>query len=809
MNQLRLSLLSKFLAFIGLIGVLPLALMGWASYQTAVRAIELQAGRYTQQLTLQQRRYLDLLHQEIESLIENLSSVDDIKLVAGHAAEETNVYTRLATQARIGYILSGYANLRGLVSIDVFTAGGDHYHVGDTLDFKELRNGVLTHIQNAAKAAHGRIVWLGLEDNINKSSKTTKVIVAAKELNVIPGLTPASQPTGLLVINYDPDSLRSHFGSGGQEEDALMLIIDPLRRVVHATERKLVGAVLSRAFYARLLEADEGSFVSVIEGRPTFISFSRSPQSGWIVINLTPTEKLTEPATQIFYVTLFLLVGSLSLVGLGAFFVSQSIVTPLKQITQEFQQIQHGKLEKTHHLNVRSRDEIGELTRWFNVFLDSLAEKQQTEQELIAARNAAEAANRAKGEFLANMSHEIRTPMNGIIGMLHLMQSTSLTEEQRDYVTTAIQSADALLHLLNDILDFSKIEAGKLDLIPQLFDLHALVETLIKAHSTIAHAKSTRLTAEIAEDVPRRLIGDELRLRQILTNLLSNAIKFTERGEVSLSVATAQKQNGRIELLFRVVDTGIGIPPEKLTSIFDAFVQADASATRRFGGTGLGLTISARLVAMMGGRIWVQSQVGQGAAFHFTAIFDPDPQTAAPQTTDTLSAPTHLSPPLVEPSDSGSNDSSQPSAEAPHAARPALRLLLAEDNVVNQKVAVRFLQKYNFEVTVVNNGMEALEALADNEFDLVLMDIQMPVMDGLEAVRHLRRREATTGRRIPVIAMTAHAMQGDRERCLAAGMDGYVSKPFKVHELLAEMAAVLADHEIVSANTATKASSPM
>lgn len=800
MGRLRMSLLSKFLLFIGLIGVLPIVAMGWASYHTAVRTVETQASRYTQQLTLQQRRYLDLLHQEIESLMDNLSSVDDIKLVAGQQAEETNAFTRLATQARIGYILSGYTNLRGLVSIDIFTAGGDHYHVGDTLDFKELRNEALERIWNAAKAAQGRIIWLGLEDNINNASKTAKVIVAARQLNVIPGLTPPTQPAGLLIVNYDPNSLRSHFVDGYQDEDILMLIVDPWRRVVHATDSALVGSVLTRAFYDRLVKAGEGSFVEQIEGRPTYISFSCSSQSGWIVINFIPTEVLTEPAARIFHVTILLLVGSLSLVGLGALFVSQSIVTPIKQITRGFQQIQRGELDKTYHLNVRSHDEIGDLTRWFNVFLDSLAEKRQTEQELIAARNAAEAANRAKGEFLANMSHEIRTPMNGIIGMLHLMQSTPLTEEQRDYVTTAIQSADALLHLLNDILDFSKIEAGKLDLIPQPFDLHSLIETLIKTHSTIANAKSIHLSATIAEDIPRHLVGDELRLRQILTNLLSNAIKFTDQGTVSLSITMSQQQAEQIELQFCVADTGIGISPEKLTSIFDAFVQADTSSTRRFGGTGLGLTISARLVAMMGGRIWVQSQPGEGSTFYFTAVFGLAAQATHPIAT-TL--------PKTGPEQPGRSPSdSPPQGTGTHpAVRPGLRLLLAEDNVVNQKVAVRFLQKYNFEVTVVGNGAEALEALSNDRYDLVLMDVQMPIMDGLEAVQHLRKREATTGGHIPVIAMTAHAMQGDRERCLAAGMDGYVSKPFKAHELLAEITALLPGCEIALANAATKSPS--
>ena len=620
--HIRIGLVWKFVLFIFVISGLPLLGMGWASYQVARQAIESQAGRYTQELTIQQRSYLDLLHQEIESLMANLASVDDIKQVVEQTGVVTDRFTRLATQARIGYILSGYTNLRGLVSIDIFTASGEQYHVGDTLDVQELQRNSLAHIQEAAANAQGATIWIGLEDNINSASKESKVIVAARQLNVIPGLTDELRPSGLLIVNYDLDNLRAHFERATQADGVSMIIVDPQRRVVHATDRTLVGSVLSADFYNRLMTVGEGFFVETIAGQPTFVSLSRSLKSGWLVVNFTPMEVLTAPMAQLFYATVFLLLASLSLVGLGTLFISSSVVSPINQISRGFQRFQSGALDDVKPLKVRSNDEIGDLAQWFNAFLDSLAEKQRAELELIAARDAAEAANRAKSEFLANMSHEIRTPMNGIIGMLHLVKDTHLTDEQRDYLMTAGNSAESLLLLLNDILDFSKIEAGRLELVSQPFAIRTLVDGLVKAHAVMTDPKSIALSATVAEDVPAYLCGDELRLRQILTNLFGNAIKFTTIGAIRLSVSLHAVQDDKITLLFSVADSGVGIAPDKLALIFDAFVQADTSATRRFGGTGLGLTISTRLVKLMGGAIWVDSEVGRGSEFFFTAVFD-------------------------------------------------------------------------------------------------------------------------------------------------------------------------------------------
>ena len=416
-------------------------------------------------------------------------------------------------------------------------------------------------------------------------------------------------------------------------------------------------------------------------------------------------------------------------------------------------------------LSYKNEELIGDLTiagksqkRLNESLKDEIQHGKQIEAELKQAKEKAEQMSHAKGEFLANMSHEIRTPMNGVIGTLQLLEDTNLNAEQKEFVETAHKSADALLAILNDILDLSKIEAGKLSFENIAFNFKQIIKDIVILYSLKSEQQGVLLVQQIDESMPEYLMGDPTRLRQVIVNLVSNALKFTRQGQVKVSLDVVKKQAGSVDIKVTVSDTGIGISQAAQETLFNAFTQADGSTTRKYGGTGLGLAIVSQLVDMMGGSLGVDSVEGEGSAFWFTANLqntDEIPETAAEAATG--------------------DGSFQLNA----------KILLVEDNPINQMVAQKMLEKIGLKATLANNGIEALKLLKEQVFDLVLMDCQMPEMDGFDATREIRKLDikALNQQPVPVVAMTANVMSGDRERCLEVGMDDYIGKPVQRDKL--------------------------
>lgn len=619
---------------------------------------------------------------------------------------------------------------------------------------------------------------------IRHPSTQTWVFVISKRLELRDYQQKTDMPSGYLLITLLPEFLSRRAVVGSVSDNGYLFITDGQGEILYHPQQEtfgvapplssqqvheLWGSVYEQKPIKTTLSGDI-VYLQGIKLHDNLYAFGVVPESDIVMTGNTIRQQfiiITVLAIMLTLVALYIALNNL-------------IIKPIEQIAQVSHAIQAGNLDV--RLHTTQNDEIGMLYAAFNQMLNSLkhslskveqakqslemkvaertrgletlnAELVEVNADLIVAREKAEAANTAKSEFIANISHELRTPMNGVLGMAELLLETPLNSEQRHNISVILESGGTLLQIINELLDVSKLEAGKVELELLPFELHKVAQEVMTLLQIEAQEKNLDFKMFISEDLPTPLVGDQNRIRQVLFNLLGNALKFTEEGYVKLEIILDKIQDHRAHIKIAVIDTGIGIPEKKRPYLFDKFNQADASTSRKYGGTGLGLYICRQLVELMGGQIGVESTEGKGSTFW--VIFK-------------LPLAEGLHKPIV-----------QPIQVENFSALQKTQVLLVEDNKTNQLVAKAILKKFGCHISVANNGQEAVTMVRENRdgYDVVLMDIQMPVMDGITATREIRLLEANNGHRLPIIAVTANASQFDRERCLKVGMDDFITKP--------------------------------
>ncbi|HQU87846.1 MAG TPA: ATP-binding protein [Denitromonas sp.] len=896
---MRLNLSQRFVAYTMLLGVLPLLALGLMSIQLYRTAFESEARRSVQQAVSDKTALLDQQLAQVESLISNISGVEEIITTLAEEFSPSDTYARLSTQARIGYVLNNYLNLEGLVSIDIVTLSGNHYHVGETLDIGNINTALCDQLIEETTAYSGTIYWAGLRPNINGNSRHRKVVVATRLIKRLNRQSSRQEPIALLVVNYNLDHIHRQFGRLSSGENDYMVLIDRHNNYVHHSDAALIGTPAPPELLTALASAQAVRESGFLVSSATF----RSAQ--WRLGVAIPEEVIDRPAMSIIRASGLVMLIAVLAAAVGAVFFLRRVVSPLREITDRFNSLRATPGVKQHPLRLEGDDEISNLKQGFNELLDALDARSASENELrlresqlranlentpnvavqwydengrvnywnpasqslfgpgsdeatgktrdqlvdtldespafadilkdvrtsqhaygpyearfqtrdgrrgwilstvfaipmhgervgyvamdvditerkaaeeaqkhlnaeledrvrkrtldleikntelSQARDLAETANRAKSAFLANMSHELRTPMNAIVGMSGLV----LRHTEDPTLKTRLQKIDGaskhLLNVISDILDISKIEAESLKLEEIDFTVSEVLENTLGLVSHKAADKGLSLHCQLSPGVSSlALNGDPLRLGQILLNFLSNSLKFTETGSITLRAEVLETHRENVLLRWEVQDTGIGIAPESQKRLFTAFEQADGSMTRKYGGTGLGLAISKRLVEAMGGKIGLSSTPGSGSIFWFTTPFK-RAQSAVTSAAQSVSAEERL--------------------KTGHAGS---RVLLAEDEPINQEVSCCLLEEAGLQVTLVDDGEAAVAQARKARYDLILMDMHMPNLNGVDATLAIRDSSMNTD--TPILALTANAFGEDRQRCLDAGMNDHLAKP--------------------------------
>ena len=782
--KLRFNITAKLLAYLLLAGVLPMILLGATAFEVSKRIIIEQAETENSRLLASFSSYMALYQDQIEDLAANIAGNayigNALRNISAHTADS---FEALETQAQMGYALNNYVRVKGLVSINLFARNGARYQVGETLNVSDVPAQLVKQFLDEASQAQTPVLWRGINDNLNTRSRHTRVLTVVRAIQHFSPATGQSDAVGVLVISLDNSIMRSFLEDAPLPAGAQLMELDGNGNIALHSEEQRVGQSLAPALL-QLMRAPSPVSQLVLDGAEMLLRVAPELARGSLLAVISPREPLTQKVNRLALLTFGLVtLAVLCMVVLAGYF-GRTVVRPIRAVSDGFRQIaanpqgQHAPLPSG-----ATPGEIAQLVHGYNDHLLALQAQRAAAHELRQAKTAAETANLAKSRFLATMSHEIRTPLNGILGMAQMLLRPQLepTERQR-YAKTILSSGQTLLTLLNDILDISKIEADKIHLELRVSRPERLMRDVQNLFANAAQAKHLKLEQRWLGPAGQRYLLDPHRVRQMLSNLVGNGIKFTEQGYVQIECTELDRQDNLAVLQFSVSDSGLGIAKENLPHLFQPFSQADNSTTRKFGGSGLGLSIVRSLARVMDGDAGVSSTLGVGSSFWFCIKVAVAEDNAA-EDDSSRAMPFEV---IAD---------SLPALESPVAAAPvatptvARRVLVVEDNPVNGMVIEALLTQLGVEMRLVVNGQEGVDAVTEGDHpDVILMDIQMPILDGYEATQLIRQWEKDHDRpRVPIIAVTADAFEEDRQHCFAAGMDDFLTKPIALDALQAAL----------------------